>query len=399
MCPRNMKDRVMNRIGELDQVNLQNFIQMISKEHRFLSSLFDSLQEAILVISPAHTILYHNVAAQEFLGLPENASALPVEKLLPGLNLGLLLSDSGIGSRKSMRQELELTYPEHRIVQMYALPIDRENTPYALILNDITATMERAASVAESEHSKAVSILAAEVAHEIGNPLNSLYLHLQFLQRLLKAPDPNIADAAQEVAEARSEVERLDAIINQFLHALRPGKPVFDSLDLKSLVLDSLNFMRQEITDRKIQLEFYWGENVPQIKGDANQLKQAFYNLARNAMQAMPAGGRLTIRCSADDSFVMLSVSDSGCGIKPENIQKIFRPFFTTKNAGTGLGLMIVERIVREHGGSLAVDSRENAGTTFTISLPRRFRLVRGLPAPAEQNEQNDIQTREDRSE
>lgn len=383
----------MNRIGELDSVNLQNFIQMISKEHRFLSSLFDSLQEAILVISPAHTILYHNAAAQEFLGLPENAAALPVEKLLPGLNLNLLLSDSGIGSRKSMRQELELTYPEPRIVQMYALPIDREDAPYALILNDITATMERAADMAESERSKAVSILAAEVAHEIGNPLNSLYLHLQFLQRLLKNPDANLADATQEVSEARSEVERLDAIINQFLHALRPGKPVFETLDLKSLVLDSLNFMRQEITDRKIQLEFYWGENVPQVKGDASQLKQAFYNLARNAMQAMPTGGRLTVRCSADDNFVMLSVSDSGCGIKPENMQKIFRPFFTTKNAGTGLGLMIVERIVREHGGSLAVDSRENAGTTFTISLPRQFRLVRGLPAP---KENNDLKTKED---
>jgi signal transduction histidine kinase len=391
-----MKDRVMNRIGELDSVNLQNFIQMISKEHRFLSSLLDSLREAILVISPSHTVLYHNAAAQEFLGLPENASALPVEKLLPGLNLNLLLSDSGIGSRKSMRQELELTYPEHRIVQMYALPIDREDAPYALILNDVTAAMERAASVAESERSKAVSVLAAEVAHEIGNPLNSLYLHLQFLQRLLKKPDANLADAAQEVAEARSEVERLDAIINQFLRALRPGKPVFDSLDLKSLVLDALNFMRQEITDRKIRLEFYWDENVPQIKGDANQLKQAFYNLARNAMQAMPTGGRLTIRCSADDNFVMLSVSDSGCGIKPENMQKIFRPFFTTKNAGTGLGLMIVERIVREHGGSLAVDSRENAGTTFTISLPRQFRLVRGLPAPADAN---DSPKKEDRAE
>ena len=381
MCPRNMKDRVLNRIGELDQVNLQNFIQMISKEHRFLSSLFDSLREAILVISPAHTVLYHNAAAQEFLGLPDNASALPVEKLMPGVNLNLLLSDSGRGS-KSMRQELELTYPEHRIVQMYALPIDREDAPYALILTDVTATMERVASEAESERSKAVSMLAAEVAHEIGNPLNSLYLHLQFLQRLLKRPDANLSDAAQEVAEARSEVERLDAIINQFLHALRPGKPVFEPLDLKTLVLDSLNFMRQEITDRKIQLEFYWGENVPLINGDANQLKQAFYNLARNAMQAMPSGGRLTVRCSADDNFVMLSVSDSGCGIKPENMQKIFRPFFTTKNAGTGLGLMIVERIVREHGGSLAVDSREKVGTTFTISLPRRFRVVRGLPAP-----------------
>ena len=386
----------MDRIGELDQVNLQNFIQMISKEHRFLSSLFDSLQEAILVISPAHTVLYHNAAAQEFLGLPENASALPVEKMLPGLNLNLLLSDSGAGGSKAMRQELELSYPEHRIVQMYALPIDRDDAPYALILNDVTATMERAASVAESERSKAVSMLAAEVAHEIGNPLNSLYLHLQLLQRLLKRPEPDLADAAQEVAEARSEVERLDAIINQFLHALRPGKPVFEPLDLKTLVLDSLNFMRQEITDRKIQLEFYWGENVPQINGDANQLKQAFYNLARNAIQAMPSGGRLTIRCSADDSFVMLSVSDSGCGIKPENMQKIFKPFFTTKNAGTGLGLMIVERIVREHGGSLAVDSRENAGTTFTISLPRRVRVVRGLPAP---DPHKQLQTKEGLSE
>ena len=396
MSPKKMKDRVIDRIGELDEVNLQNFIQMLSKEHRFLDSLFDSLQEAILVISSAHTILYHNAAAKEFLGLPDKLASIPVEKLLPGLTLDLLLADSKLGSRKSMRQELELTYPEHRIVQMYALPIDREDAPYALILTDVTATMEQAASVAESERSKAVSMLAAEVAHEIGNPLNSLYLHLQFLQRLLKNPDANLADAAQEVAEARSEVERLDAIINQFLHALRPGKPVFEPLDLKSLVLDSLNFMRQEITDRKIQLEFYWGENVPQINGDANQLKQAFYNLARNAMQAMPSGGKLTVRCSADDSFVMLSVSDSGCGIKPENMQKIFRPFFTTKNAGTGLGLMIVERIVREHGGSLAVDSRENVGTTFTISLPRRIRVVRGLPAPDPRKE---IQTKEGQSE
>ena len=382
MSPKKMKDRVIDRIGELDEVNLQNFIQMLSKEHRFLDSLFDSLQEAILVISSAHTILYHNAVAKEFLGLPDKLASIPVEKLLPGLNLDLLLADSRLGSRKSMRQELELTYPEHRIVQMYALPIDRDDAPYALILNDITATMERAASEAESERGKAVSMLAAEVAHEIGNPLNSLYLHLQMLQRLLKRPEPDVADAAQEVDEARAEVERLDAIINQFLRALRPGHPVFEPLDLKSLVLESLNFMKQEITDRKIQLEFYWGENVPQVNGDPGQLKQAFYNLVRNAMQAMPSGGSLTIRFTADDSFVMLSVSDSGCGIKRENMQKIFKPFFTTKNAGTGLGLMIVERIVREHGGSLAVDSKENAGTTFTVSLPRRVRLVRGLPAP-----------------
>ena len=245
----------MNRIGELDSVNLQNFIQMISKEHRFLSSLFDSLREAILVISPAHTVLYHNAAAQEFLGLPENASALPVEKMLPGLNLNLLLSDSGIGSRKSMRQELVLTYPEHRIVQMYALPIDREDAPYALILNDITATMERAADMAESERSKAVSILAAEVAHEIGNPLNSLYLNLQLLEK----PE-NLApgEAAEMIRDCKNEVERLDNILTSFLAAIRPGKPKFEAVDVRQLVLETLSFMQRELESRRITADCQW---------------------------------------------------------------------------------------------------------------------------------------------
>lgn len=377
-----LKNRVIDRIGELDPVSVQNFIQLLSREHGFLNSLFNSIQEAVLVVSSAHTILYHNAAAKKMLGLPDQYSLVPIEKILPGMNWNLLFGGAGDGKGASMRQELELHYPERRIVQAYALPVEREDAPYALILNDITESMNRAADHAESERSKMISLLAAGVAHEIGNPLNSLYLHLQFLQRLFADPDFDRAEASEELKDARGEVERLDAIINQFLRALRPGKPRLAPLDLKSLVLESLHFIRHEIADRKIQLDFYWDENVPRVNGDAVQLKQAFYNLVKNAFQSMPSGGHLSVRCSADDSFVMLSVSDSGRGIAKEDREKIFQPYFTTKPGGNGLGLMIVERIVREHGGSLALDSEPGQGATFTISLPRLTRIVRGLPAP-----------------
>ncbi len=382
MNPKKIKERVIGRINELDSVNLHNFVQMLSKEHGFLDSLFNSIHEAVLLVSASHTILYHNAAAKKMLGLPDNFQTIQVERLLPGMNWNLLLNHADTGRNRTMRQELELNYPKRRIVDMYALPVERVDAPYALILNDITDTLDRAEGEAEQERGKIVSMLAAEVAHEIGNPLNSLYLHLQFLQREMKRDDFDKEEVIDELQSARSEVERLDSIINQFLKALRPGKPVFEPVDLKAIVLESLKFMQREIEDRKIQLGFYWEENVPRIDGDSNQLKQAFYNLVKNAMQAMTSGGELKIHCTADDSFVMLSVSDSGCGINRENMQKIFNPFFTTKTKGTGLGLMIVERIIRDHGGSLTIDSRENEGTTFIISLPRRYRFVRGLPPP-----------------
>ena len=255
-----------------------------------------------------------------------------------------------------------------------------------MILNDITSAMDKMSSSAESERSRLISMLAAGVAHEIGNPLNSLYLHLQYLQRLMDRDDVDRESAVEELVESRKEVERLDSIITQFLHALRPGKPNLQALDLKALVLESLNFMRHEITAREVKVEFLWAEDIPLVDGDAGQLKQAFFNLVRNALQSMQNGGLLRIRCAANEDFVSLSVTDSGSGISKEDLSRIFEAYFTTKQTGTGLGLMIVERIVREHGGSLSVDGggHDQTGATFTISLPRRDRKIKVLPAPGE---------------
>ena len=391
MSTSSLHERIIPNLRRLDPQSMRNCIQLLAREHGFLENIFNTIGEGIVVIDNTLHILYHNAAAKSMLGLPDELSKLTMNKVLKGLNWEGVLQKRKGGKRddrtKIMRQELELSYPKRRIVQFYTLPVAGDDSRYVLIFNDVTAMVDQAVSTAEDERSRMVSMLAAGVAHEIGNPLNSLYLHLQFLQRLLKMEDYSPEEALEEVLEARAEVERLDTIINQFLRAVRPGKPAMQALDLKTLVLESLNFMRHEISSREIHVDVLWDDNIPFINGDAGQLKQAFYNLVKNAVQVMPNGGKLGVSCSGDSDFVTLSVMDSGPGIPEENLTRIFQPYFTTKDRGTGLGLMIVERIVRDHNGSLSVESKEGVGTTFTISFPRRDRMVKVLPPPAEENE------------
>ena len=184
---------------------------------------------------------------------------------------------------------------------------------------------------------------------------------------------------------AKGEVERLDSIVNQFLRAVRPSRPDFAPLDLKELIVESLNFMRHEIEGRSVEVKCAWPDFLPKVNGDADQLKQAFYNLIKNALQAMPDGGSLEINCSAGEDGVRLSFSDTGSGIGAAEISKIFEPYQTTKKEGSGLGLVIVDRIIREHGAELSVDSAVGKGTVFNIHFPPRGRRLRILPAPQQE--------------
>lgn len=382
MPGKRFQERVIPNVEKLDSQSMQSVIQHLAREHGFLENIFNAMHEPLLVINSDLKILYHNPAAKEILGLPDELSRLKLSRIVKGINWDAMLPSKEKDSFKVLRQEIEIHYPAHRILQLYAVPLENDPSLYTVILNDVTDTLKKAASNAESERSQIVSMLAAGIAHEIGNPLNSLYLHLQFFQRMLSRKDFDREEALIEVNQARQEVERLDAIINQFLHALRPRKPDLQIIDLKELVLESLAFMRHEIDSRKIILTFSWGEHVPRILGDSNLLKQALYNLIKNALQSMRQGGHLSITCKTDDDFVSLGISDDGTGIRKEDLMNIFKPYFTTKGTGTGLGLMIVDRIVRDHAASLSVDSIEGKGTTFMVSFPRYEKQIKVLPPP-----------------
>lgn len=382
------------KIDSLDSGSINSYIHLLSKEHGMLEALFDSIGEGIIVVDDSLRIVYYNTVGGEIFGIPKNHKNVRITSFVKGVDFQELL-ESASGSDRTASSEVEIFYPVRRVLRFYALPRQQASLPpgvekheeeelTTLIFNDITQTYDRLNSAAANERSQLISLLAAEVAHEIGNPLNSIYLHLQLFQRLLASGDFDKEEALAMTGEARSEVERLDNIIHRFLQALRPAKLQLEVLDLKGVLLETLNFMRPEIEGRSVTVNCLWSESLPKIRGDAEQLKQAFYNLIKNAVQAMPQGGTLTISCNYDDRSVLAAFSDKGSGIKREDAARIFTPHFTTKEKGNGIGLMVVERIVREHGGRISFASTVGEGTKFVMAFPRADVRCRVLPGPAE---------------
>jgi len=169
---------------------------------------------------------------------------------------------------------------------------------------------------------------------------------------------------------AKGEINRLDYIISQFLQAIRPTRPELKPISLNDIVIDTVTLLGPEIDNREVKLEQKFADELPIAPLDEVQVKQALVNLIKNAIQAMSQGGTLTLTTLAEPDGVWVHVADTGGGIPQEKINRIFQPYFTTKEKGSGLGLMIVQRIVREHGGRIELESNTGEGTTFRIWFP-----------------------------
>ena len=183
-----------------------------------------------------------------------------------------------------------------------------------------------------TERLNALTLLAAGVAHELGNPLNSLHIHLQLMERRLrKVPDSQRKELTKIVDVAKEEIARLDAIIRQFLGAIRPTQLDCRLENLNQLVQESVRFLEAEIADRNIIVESELRSDIPLLELDRTQMKQVFFNVIKNAFQAMKSGGVLRVRTDVDDRFASVTFTDSGGGIPEEEMSKIFEPYFTTK--------------------------------------------------------------------
>jgi signal transduction histidine kinase len=216
--------------------------------------------------------------------------------------------------------------------------------------------------------------MAAGLAHEIRNPLGAIKGAAQCLE-----PGPLAGEEGEFLGVIVEEVNRLNGVVTQFLDYARPLKQSFGTVDINEVVTRTIKLIQNEIPGR-LSLAMELGESLPAVEGDPEQLKQVLINLVQNAIQALgTAPGTIRIRTRgperfadlrAGGDFVEIDVTDDGPGIPPEQQPNIFVPFFTTKQKGTGLGLAICQRIVKNHGGTVSVQSRVGEGSTFVVRLP-----------------------------
>ena len=380
---KNFLDRFSERFDDLDAGSRQAYILRLAREKGFLETVFNSIEEGVLVVDQHLRIRYFNRAAKRLLGLPDDISRIRVSQLLRGVNWRQIIQEDEEEWSRLARQEVEILYPEKRFIQLYLVPLPEDTQLASVILRDVTENRKRTLSELESSTVKAVSQLAAGVAHEIGNPLNSLYLNLQILEKTLG--DLEGSSEKEEMGEmirvCKSEVERLDSIIHGFLTEIRPAVPEFRPVDLRELIIEVLKFMRPEIEARKVDVKCNWSAILPPVQGDAKQLKQAFYNIIRNAVQAMSNGGTLEIFGYADSENWIVEFSDSGSGVDPERLRSMFNAFETGRAGGNGIGTMVIERVCRTHGADFGIVSAPGRGLVFQVKFPlgkRRLRLLGG---------------------
>jgi len=394
-------EKLIERLGRIGPEEVQNYFLRLAQEKGFLETVFNAIQEGIIVTDSNGRITYLNDAACELFGL-EAADAMgkQLNERIRGLDWESLTQSAG-----PVSHDMEVFYPQNRFINFYIVPlvmesrnsvsgIDDSGRPgstipataeqvgHVMILRDITKSRRTAQQTIESERLNALTLLAAGVAHEIGNPLNSLHIHLQLMERSVQKPHGEAkAELQQSIDIAPSEVNRLDSIVTQFLRAIRPSRPQLHAESLNAIVEETVRFFTPEIQDRDIVVEQELRSDLPLLQLDRDQMKQAFYNVIKNSLEATKRHGTLHIRTDMDDTNVIVSFVDTGSGMSAGNLSRVFEPYFTTKPTGTGLGLLIVRRIVREHGGELSIESNEGEGLTLTIRLPYIEKRIRMLEA------------------
>jgi len=242
--------------------------------------------------------------------------------------------------------------------------------------NEMIAGLERGreleTKLREAEKSAVVGRFASGIAHEIRNPLNYINLTLDRLRSSYKPADETKQEKYDShINNLKEEVKRINKLVADFLSFTRPHELKMRSLNLRAEIADSMRIVEDQAAENNIKIDINFDGNSPVITGDQESLRSVFTNLFLNAVQSMGVdGGKVIVNVNEKNNHVQIEITDTGCGIPPEHLPKLFEPYFSTKDTGTGLGLAIVKKNLEEHNGTIDVQSTPNKGTTFTVTLP-----------------------------
>ncbi|MGI6466385.1 MAG: two-component system sensor histidine kinase NtrB [Sphaerochaetaceae bacterium] len=377
--------RAFDKIEKLSVDEIKTLVRYQASENELLGNALEKIDIGVIVANSSNRVLTCNLAAKKLLPLHR--------KLIEGAALHYVIHDQDVidfinsaVAQLDDEQKVEKEFHFQKgdsvtTVLIEVSPFTSTLDPvfhldnlrrYLILAFDITETKKQEARLHRSESLASLTTVAAGVAHEIKNPLASIDIHLQLLRKAFERKEKlALSDADCYLDVIDEEIDRLNGIVVDFLFAVRPMDVRLRLESLNKVVEDVLNFVSYELSEHKIVIERNLGEYLPKLRLDENLLKQALLNIIKNGMNAMDQkGGTLTVTTKQSGDYVVLMVGDDGSGMDDKTLSKIFEPYFTTKATGSGLGLTMVFKVVKEHHAEVMVSSKVAEGTTFTISFP-----------------------------
>jgi two-component system, sporulation sensor kinase E len=366
--------RALQKIDKMDRAQIRQLVTAIAGENELLEMVMESMSDGVLVTDPEDRILMVNHSAQRMLPfLSDELSEKTLWESVDDREIAEFFRDNLRGLDKVIDREFVLTAGMRRMLSVSIMPLVRKGKIQGNVIHieDVTEKRAKEARLRRAESLAALTTLTAGVAHEIKNPLASIGIHLELMKKEMSGRESiETAKVMENLIIIKEEVDRLNRIVMDFLFTVRPMNTELDYGDLNRVLRELLEFLRFELQEAGITLELHLLEPSPRILMDERYMKQAVLNIIKNAMSAMPKGGKLSVETAQRDSELELRISDTGVGIPEELMDKIFEPYFTTKDFGSGLGLTLVYKIVKEHMGDIAVTSKVGEGTTVALSFP-----------------------------
>ncbi len=377
--------RAFDKIEKLSTDEIKTLVRYQASENELLGTVLQAINTGIVVINSKARVLTCNDSAKRLIPLRRN--------LVEGASLKFVLKDTDVAqfmldsiklSDEAENREQEfyiqrgekvITLSIHSMVYQSSFePLMSYDTGSRIlfIINDVSEERSKEARLQRSESLASLTTVAAGVAHEIKNPLASIGIHLQLLRKAFERKKQLTLDDSKRYLDViDEEIERLNSIVVDFLFAVRPMNVCLRYEQLNTIVSDVCSFVNYELGEHNIELTLDLEDYLPKLKVDENLIKQVLLNIIKNAINAMEEeGGKLIVKTRNFGDTIGLIITDTGCGMDEATQAKIFEPYFTTKESGSGLGLTMVFKVIKEHGGEITVSSSVNKGTTFSILLP-----------------------------
>ena len=381
--------KATQKISKMSSSQIEQLFNNIVDENESFYSVIESLTLGLVICSTDWQILMSNRASERLIPFKnryfeeksqDNLLSDQIWNFIDDDDIGIFLKNASNDKKINISQEFVLKTSGGTVrflnISIEPLVHQKQISGNIIKIEDITEKRNTETVIRRMENLSSLTNLAASVAHEIKNPLGSISIYIQLLQKAIKKardtdgmlPDQKFLENYLEIVN--QEIDRLNKIIVDFLFAVRPIQAQLIPVDASALLKTFADFYRPEFELKNIELDINLLQNPPKLLLDEKLFKQVIINLMQNSIAAMANGGKITIHSYIKDDLFYVVLSDTGIGMDEETRQRIFEPYFTTKTNGTGLGLTMVYKIIKEFGGEIEVESELGKGTTFIISLP-----------------------------